>query len=145
MAPSSETGFGIEVVWEGGKRYRAGRSGEPSLLLDGDRGAAPGPVDGLIAALASCASIDVVEYLEKRRTPASSLGISVRFSRAATAPRRVTEVWLLFRVDTEAPREQVERAVGLAFQKYCSVASSLTPDLLVRWEVELAAVAAAAR
>lgn len=139
MAPSSETGTGIEVVWEGGRRYRAGRPGTPTLLLDGERRVAPGPVDALIAALASCAAMDVVEYLEKRRTPAASLGVSVQFARAAAAPRRVTEAWLLFRVDSEAAREHVARVVELTLEKYCSVASSLAPDLRITWEVEIAA------
>ena len=62
--------YPIEVVWEGGKRYRGGKPGGPTLVVDGDREAGPSPVEALIVALGSCSAIDIVEILEKRRTPA---------------------------------------------------------------------------
>jgi len=129
--------YPIEVVWEGGSRYRGGPAGGPTLMVDGKREAAPSPVDALVVAVASCSAIDVVDYLEKRRTPATSLSVSVRFSRAPTPPRRVTDAHLTFRVATDSPREHVERAVQLSFDKYCSVSNSLAPDTRLDWSVEL--------
>jgi putative redox protein len=136
--------YPIEVVWEGGMRYRGGPAGGPTLLVDGDKGVAPSPVDALLVSIAACSAIDVVDYLEKRRTPPTSCSVSVRFSRAPSPPRRLTEVQLAFRVATDAPREHVERAVELSFDKYCSVASSLAPDTKLGWVVELEAAAIAA-
>jgi putative redox protein len=136
--------YPIEVVWEGGMRYRGGPAGGPTLVMDGERQAAPSPVDSLVVALASCSAIDVVDYLEKRRTPASSLRVSVRFSRAPTPPRRLTDLTLVFHVATESDRDHVERAVQLSFDKYCSVATSLAPDTRLDWTVELEPSAAAA-
>jgi putative redox protein len=129
--------YPIEVVWEGGMRYRGGRAGGPTLSVDGDAAAAPSPVDALVISLASCSAIDVVDYLEKRRTPPSSLSVSVRFSRAPSPPRRLTQATLAYRVAADAPREQVERAVQLSFDKYCSVAGSLAPDTELSFEIEL--------
>ncbi|HYH80953.1 MAG TPA: OsmC family protein [Longimicrobium sp.] len=129
--------YPVEVVWEGGRRYRGGPAGGPTLVVDGDREVAPSPVDTLIIAMASCSAIDVVDYLEKRRTPASALSVSVRFSRAPSPPRRLTDAHLTFRVATDSPRDHVERAVQLSFEKYCSVASSLAPDTRLEWSVEL--------
>ena len=131
--------YPIQVVWEGGQRFRAGRPGGPTLLLDGAREAAPGPVDGLVAAIAACAATDVVEILEKRRTPAASLEVRVEFARAVGPPRRLTAARLLFRVATASEAAHVERAVALTIEKYCSVASSLAPDVDLSWSVELAA------
>lgn len=131
--------YPIEVVWEGERRYRGGPAGGPTLVVDGDRGVAPSPVDTLVIALASCSAIDVVDYLEKRRTPASSLSVSVRFSRAPQPPRRLTDAHLTFRVATDSPREHVERAVQLSFDKYCSVANSLAPDTTLGFSIELEA------
>jgi len=79
----------------------------------------------------------VVDYLEKRRTPASALSVSVRFGRAPSPPRRVTDAHLAFRVATDSPRDHVERAVQLSFEKYCSVANSLAPDTRLEWSVEI--------
>ena len=138
--------YPIEVVCEGGMRYRGGPAGGPTMLVDGEKAAAPSPVDALLVAIASCSAIDVVDYLEKRRTPAASLSVSVRFSRAPSPPRRLTQAHLTFRVASDSPREHVERAVQLSFEKYCSVSNSLAEDLALDYSVELepAATAAAA-
>lgn len=127
----------IEVVWEGGRRYRGGPTGGPTLLVDGERQEAPSPVDTLLIALASCSAIDVVEILEKRRTPPSALRVEVEFERAPTPPRRLLDVRLRYRVATASERQHVERAVQLSFDKYCSVATSLAPDTRISWTVEL--------
>ena len=127
--------YPIEVVWEGGRRYSGGLPGGPTLLVDGDKDVAPSPVDTLLVCLGSCSAIDVVEILEKRRTPASSLRVHLSFSRAAEPPRRLTEVRAVFTVATASDRTHVERAVALSFEKYCSVASSLAPDTRLTWEV----------
>ena len=136
--------YPIEVVWEGGRRYRGGPAGGPTLVVDGNRQVSPSPVDTLIIAMASCSAIDVVDYLEKRRTPPSSLSVSVRFSRAPSPPKRVTEAHLTFRVATDSPRDHVERAVQLSFDKYCSVSNSLAEDTQLGFSVELESAAAAA-
>jgi putative redox protein len=129
--------YPVEVVWEGGMRYRGGAPGGPTLVVDGNKEAAPSPVDTLVVAIASCSAIDVVDYLEKRRTPPSACSVSVRFSRAPDHPRRLTALHLTYRVATDSPREHVERAVQLSFDKYCSVAASLAPDTRIDWSVEL--------
>lgn len=127
--------YPIEVVWEGGQRFRGGKPDVPGLLVDGERRAAPSPVDAMLVALASCSAIDVVEILEKRRTPARALGVTVEFSRAAKAPRRLTQARLLFTVRADSDARHVERAVELSISKYCSVASSLAPDVDLSWSV----------
>lgn len=127
----------MEIVWEGEKRFRGGIPGGPTLVIDGDRKVAPSPVDTMIVSLAACSAIDVVEILQKRRTPASSLKVHVEFSRAPTAPRRLTEVAIRFIVATSCDRPNVERAVDLAAGKYCSVSASLAPDIDLTWSVEL--------
>ena len=136
--------YPIEVVWEGERRYRGGPAGGPTLVVDGNREVAPSPVDTLVIAMAGCSAIDVVDYLEKRRTPAASLTVSVRFSRAPSPPRRVTEAHLTFRVASDSPREHVDRAVQLSFEKYCSVSNSLAEDLKLDYSVELEPAATSA-
>lgn len=132
----------VRVEWEGGMRFRGGRPGEATLLVDGSGKAAPSPVATLLIALASCAAIDVVEILGKRRTPPSMLGVEVEFRRATDPPRRLREVRLHFRVESASTREHVERAIELSFSKYCSVAHSLAPDTELRWELEMDAAPA---
>ena len=129
--------YPIDVRWEGGERFSGGRPGGPTLLVDGNREVAPGPVDSLLVALASCSAIDVVEILRKRRTPATDLQVRAEFSRAPVPPRRLTAIQLTFRVATDSGLPHVERAVGLSVEKYCSVVHSLQSDIDLRWEVEV--------
>jgi putative redox protein len=93
--------------------------------------------------LGTCSAIDVVDILEKRRTPASSLTASIEFSRAPVPPRRLTEVVVHFTVATESERVHVERAIELSFAKYCSVSASLAPDTDLSWTLAIVAPAAA--
>jgi putative redox protein len=129
--------YPIEVEWEGGMRWRGGPGGGPTMVVDGQRQAAPSPVDALVVSIASCSAIDVVDYLEKRRTPPTAASVSVRFSRAADHPRRLTDVHLVYRLSTDSSREHVERAVQLSFDRYCSVIASLAPDTRIVWEIEI--------
>ena len=129
--------YPMEVVWEGEERYRGGRPGGASLVVDGGRKAGPSPVETMLVSLAACSSIDVVEVLNKRRTPPSRVEVSVRFARAPQAPRRLTAIHLLYRVSTDSAAHHVARAVELSVQKYCSVVHSLREDIDLEWEVEV--------
>jgi putative redox protein len=137
MPEGIDSGYTIGVRWEGGMRYRGGPEGGPTLLLDGERDAAPSPVDSLLVAIASCAAIDVVEILQKRRTPPTKMEVFADFARAADPPRRITRVRLRFRVATASDRVHVERAVALSFEKYCSVVHSLAADIEIGHEIEM--------
>lgn len=129
--------YPIEVAWEGGMRFRGGRPTGPAMLLDGDSAVGASPVDAMLVALAACSGIDVVDYLEKRRTPPTSVRVSVRFSRAPSPPRRVTAAELVFHVAADSSQEHADRAAQLSFEKYCSVASTFAPDTALTWRVEL--------
>jgi putative redox protein len=129
--------YPMEVVWEGEQRYRGGRPGGATLVVDGGREAGPSPVETMLISLAACSSIDVVEILNKRRTPAARLEVKVKFARAPEAPRRLTAIHLLFRVATDSPSHHVARAIELSVQKYCSVVHSLKEDIELEWEVEV--------
>jgi putative redox protein len=129
--------YPMEIVWEGGKRYRGGQPGGPTLVVDGERQAGPSPVEALIIALGSCSAIDIVEILEKRRTPVERLEVRVEFARAESPPRRVTAARVRFTVATASELSHVQRAADLSFEKYCSVSTSLAPDLELSWEVQV--------
>jgi putative redox protein len=90
-----------------------------------------------VVALASCSAIDIVDYLEKRRTPPSSMRVTVGFSRAPSPPRRITAAELVFHVASDSTQEHADRAAQLSFEKYCSVASTFAPDTEITWRVEL--------
>ena len=138
--PPSGTGAHapIDVHWMGGLEFEAGRADGPRIRVDGDARAAPSPFDILLAAIATCASVDVVTILEKQRTPVQALKVRVESHRVDATPRRLASAILHFSIT--APGSTVDkatRAVELSVTKYCSVRSSLIAEASVSWTVEL--------
>jgi putative redox protein len=127
----------VVVRWEGEHRFQGGREGKPPITVDGAKKLGPGAVDTLIISLVACSSMDVLDILEKRKTPVESLQVDARYARFDGVPRRLTDVHLVFRVRTSSDKHHVERAVKLAVEKYCSVATSLSEQVCITHEVEL--------
>ena len=110
----------------------------PAVRIDASAKTGPSPVDALLMALGTCTSVDVVEILAKRRTPAASLTVDVRAARADATPKRVIGVLLTYTITgADIERSQAERAIELSVTKYCSVRDSLDPNLPVRWKLVL--------
>jgi putative redox protein len=129
----------VRVDWAGEGRFDATRaSGGPSIRLDSSGATGPNPVDGLLASLASCISVDVVEILGKRRTPPSTYTVHVHGERVDTIPRRIRHVTLAFVIGGEGiDRAHAERAIDLSITKYCSVRDSLREDIGIDWTLTL--------
>ncbi len=128
----------VVVRWDGEQRFEAGRPDGPTLLVDGTGKAAQSPVDLVLSGLASCAAIDVVEILAKRRTPVERLEVDVTGARVDTVPRRLRHVMLEFRIDGAGiERVHAERAIGLSIEKNCSVRDSLARDVAIEWALVL--------
>ena len=120
----------VHVSWHGARRYEVKQPGAKPITLDGNREEGPGPVATMLGTLAACSGIDIVDYMEKRRTPATRLEIAVAGVRNATPPRRVLSARLDITLDGDGiDADHAERAIALAFGTYCSVASSLAPDI----------------
>lgn len=128
----------VQATWAGGQRFDTGRPGGPTARLDGTGETGQSPVDGVLSALASCVSIDVVEILAKRRTPVATLAVDVVGERVTTTPRRLKNVKLEFHITGNGiERDQAERAIDLSITKYCSVRDSLAPDIPIEWTLTL--------
>jgi putative redox protein len=128
----------VQIVWAGEGKFDARHEGSPSIRLDSSAKTGPSPVEGLLSALGSCAAVDVVDILAKRRTPVESLVIDVQAERVDGTPRRLSRATLNFAI-TGAGIERIhaERAIDLAINKYCSVRDSLRTDVPVDWTLSL--------
>jgi putative redox protein len=128
----------ISVDWKNDRVFEAAREGRPSILVDGDGKAAPSPPEALLAALASCVSVDVVDILAKRRTPVERFNVDVVGERVETVPRRFKHIALNFTIDGEGiDRVHADRAIDLALNKYCSVKDTLDPAMPIVWTLNL--------
>ena len=122
----------IRATWQGGQRFDSGREGGPVARLDGTNETGQSPVDALLSALVTCCGVDIVEILAKRRTPAERFVTDVVATRRAEAPRRVLRFDITYRIDGAGiERQHAERAIALAIEKYCTVAATLKPDIVV--------------
>jgi putative redox protein len=126
-----------EVTWRGERLYDAGPAGR-THRIDAGAKQAPGPVETLLNALAACSAVDIVDIIGKRKTPVERLVVNVAAERRAEFPRRVMRIDIEYRIEGKAiEREHAERAMQLSFERYCSVAGSLAPDIVVQGRVTL--------
>jgi putative redox protein len=128
----------VTIAWTGAHAFDAGRVGHSQVRFDSSGKTGPGPVDALLIALGTCAAIDVLDILAKRRTPVEALTMEVRGARADEVPARLVGAEILYRMSGAGiERTHAERAVALAVEKYCSVRSSLDPAIPICWKIEL--------
>jgi putative redox protein len=74
-------------------------------------------------------AMDVVHILKKGRHDLRGLKVDLVGHRAEQDPRRLTRVELSYSVTGDVPRDQVQRAIDLSRDKYCSVWHSLRQDI----------------
>jgi putative redox protein len=131
VAPGQPVITRSHAVWREGMRFDAG-SGKRTHAIDGKSEAAPSPVETLLSAIATCSGSDVVDFLEKRRTPLTAMEIDVVATRRTEQPRRLMKLEITFSLQgaTIEP-DQAERAIALSFERYCTVAASLAGDIEV--------------
>lgn len=122
----------VMIAWEGDMRFRARTEDGHELPFDGTRERGASPTEGLLASLAACMGIDVVDILRKGRQEVDRCDIEVAGERRMDPPRRFTSIRLGFRVvGRELSRPRVERAVELSRSTYCSVLHTLAPDVVL--------------
>ena len=125
--------------WVGDLRFEGGGPGRPAILVDGNSKAATSPVELLVLSAATCAAADVVSILQKQRVELAALEVQAVSTRRETHPRRLTALTLHFTVrGSGADPDKARRAVDLSVGKYCSVLSSLAPDIPVTYDVTVA-------
>lgn len=129
----------VELSRVGPAAFRATAGSGGELLVDGapeigGQGRGMRPMELLVSALASCASMDVVHILTRQREPLTELSVQADAERAPETPARLTRVHLRFTAQGGVDARKLERAVKLSVEKYCSVAESLSDDVVITHE-----------
>jgi len=84
------------------------------------------PSELVLSALAGCTSVDVVEILAKKQTPLSHLEVQVSAEQDADPPWAFRKIHMKFTLKGEGLTEKnVQQAIKLSEEKYCSVAATL--------------------
>jgi len=120
----------VTLAWEGDMRFRARTEDGHDLAFDGTREMGASPTEGLLASLAACMAIDVVDILEKGRQDVDRCDVEISGERRKDPPRRFTSIHMEFRLSgKKLSRSRVERAIDLSRTTYCSVWHTLAPDI----------------
>jgi putative redox protein len=111
----------------GGKRFVSTDStGHSVVMSTPDENTGMKPSELILSALAGCASVDVVSILEKKRTPLTRLQVEVTSEQDANPPWTFRKIHIHFLVSgTGLTEKNVEQAIELSEEKYCSVAATL--------------------
>lgn len=120
----------VALHWIGNLQFVAADDNKHSLVIDtkqevGGNETGFQPIDLLLVSLAGCMAMDIVSILRKKHLDLKSLVFDVEGERATEHPKRFTKILLKIKSNEEIPRLDLERAVELSRDKYCSVFSTL--------------------
>jgi len=121
----------VTVKWVDGAMF-VGESGSGhSVVMDGPpdhggRNLGPRPMEMLLLGVGGCASFDVMAMLQKSRQQVVDCRVEIEAERADAVPAVFTKIHLHFVVTgVDVKEKQVQRAVELSAEKYCSASIML--------------------
>ena len=121
----------IKVSWAGAAAFIGESGSGHKVVMDGPpegggRDLGPRPMEMLLLGTGACSSYDVVSILKKARQDISGCEVTVSAERAPDEPKVFTRIHIHFKVSGKDLKEkQVERAVSLSAEKYCSASIML--------------------
>ena len=127
------------VKWVSDELFLGTSESGHSIVLDANNGElAPSPMENLLISLGGCSSVDVVSILKKSRQQVSACHVDITGTRVDSVPRLFSDIHLHFVVTgRDVSEKQVERAVNLSADKYCSVALMLNKAVNISHDFEI--------
>jgi putative redox protein len=124
---------GVSFVAETGSGHNIVMDGAPDA---GGRNAGARPMEVFLAGAAACTAFDVVWILKKARQPITDCVVEADAERATEIPKVFTRIHLKYRVSGKGlSTAQVERAVKLSKDKYCSATLMLAKTAEISYEI----------
>lgn len=114
-----------------------------AVILDGapdagGRNLGMRPMEMLLIGMGACTSFDVVTILKKARQPIDDCVAEIEAERADEVPKVFTKIHVHFVVTGNGLNEsQVERAVKLSAEKYCSASIMLGKSAQISHDFEI--------
>ena len=123
------------TTWKSGRAFE---SVQNNAKIEMDSGAGFSPKALLLAGLAGCTGIDVIDVLEKMKVPFADLVIEVEAEQTEEHPRVFRDIHIVYRISTtEDNRDKVKRAIDLSLDKYCGVAAMLKKNSGINYTIHL--------
>jgi putative redox protein len=104
----------------------------------GGRNLGPRPMETVLMGTGACTAFDVVHILKKARQSVTDCVVEIDAERAAQDPKVFTRIHFHFVVKGKGLKpEQVERAIRLSAEKYCSASLMLGKTASITHDFEV--------
>jgi putative redox protein len=129
----------VSFVAESGSGHAVVIDGAPE---SGGRNLGPRPMELVLMGAGACSAFDVVMILKKARQDVVDCVCDLAAVRADTDPKVFTKITMTFTVTgRKLDRKQVERAVHLSHDKYCSATIMLAKTATIEVDTQVIEVA----
>ena len=126
---------GMTFVAESGSGHAVVVDAAPDV---GGRNLGPRPMELVLMGAGACTAVDVMMILRKARQPVTDCIVEMESDRASEDPKVFTRIHLRYIVTGKGlAQPQVERAIRLSKEKYCSATIMLAKTAEVSFDFEI--------
>ena len=126
----------MTFMGESGSGHSVIMDGPPE---DGGRNLGVRPMEMLLLGMGGCTAFDVVHILKRARQPVTDCIVELEAQRAAKPPKVFTAIHVHYIVSGNGLKEaQVQRAVQLSTEKYCSASIMLAKTAQITHDFTIA-------
>lgn len=132
----------IEVTWKDGMRFEGVTEAGHTVTMDAEQlhgGADAGsrPMELLLVGLGGCTGMDVVSILKKMRKHIKGFRMNINAQRSGEHPKVFTNISLEYILEGDMDEKDVQRAVELSQDKFCSVSAMLGKAAKITYSYKL--------
>ena len=96
------------------------------------------PMEMVLIALGGCSAMDVLSILKKMREDVRDFDVELEAERASDHPAVFTKIHLKYVVTgKDLKDENINKAIDLSMNKYCSVSAMLKDSVDITWDFSL--------
>ena len=133
----------VRIKWIEGVAFVAESESGHAFVMDGapeggGRNLGPRPMETVLMGTGGCTAYDVIHILRKSRAPVEDCVVEIDAQRAPEDPKVFTRIHFHFVVTGKGLKtQQVERAVHLSAEKYCSASIMLAKTAEITHDFEI--------
>lgn len=132
-----------KVHWAGAATFIGETGDGHKIVMDGPpagggRGLGARPMETLLLGMGACTAYDVISILQKSRQKIQDCTMALSATRAEEHPRVFTDIHIHFTViGKNLKQKQVQRAIQLSAEKYCSASIMLGKTAKITHDFEI--------
>ena len=116
----------VSLRHEGAMRFVARTGSGHDVVVDNAEGnTGPRPTELVLAAIASCTAMDVVDIMAKKRQVMDGYSVEVTGTQREKAPNVFLEITVTHVVEGNVETAAVARSIELSATKYCTVSAQI--------------------